>query len=230
MILKDQSLIITIDGPCGSGKSTVAKSLAEYFNMPFLETGAMYRALAFIAIEENLDPSDGDLLCKRAKDLNLSVELNSRTSNLFLDGKIIKDELRRFDVTKAVSPVSAQPSVREYLVYLQRKAADIHPRLVTEGRDQGSVVFPDAKARFYLTASVQERARRRSVDMTKVDDLGFDEILNSILKRDEFDMNREIGPLICPDGAIVINSDGVSKEDVVNLMIGKVKVLLENDE
>lgn len=227
--MKDQSLIITIDGPCGSGKSTVAKSLADHFNMPFLETGAMYRALAFIAIEESLDPSDGDLLCKRARDLNLSVELNSQTCNLFLDGKIIKDELRRFDVTKAVSPVSAQPSVREYLVYLQRKTADIHPRLVTEGRDQGSVVFPDAKVRFYLTASVQERTRRRSIDMGKVNDLGFDEILNSIRKRDEFDINREIGPLICPDGAMVINSDGISKEEVLSLMIDKVTALLEND-
>ena len=228
--MSTQSLIITLDGPAGSGKSTMAKELARRFDIPFLETGAMYRALAWIAIEESLDPCNGEMLINRAKELCMAVDLTSAVPLLLVNKVALKDELRTPEVTRVVSPVSAQPAVREFLVDLQRETASKHPRLVTEGRDQGSVVFPNATVRFYLTASVEERAKRRFLEMESNGELEeISVVRESIQQRDEFDRNRKIGPLVCPQGATVIQTDGVSKADVVEWLIREVHKVLKDE-
>jgi cytidylate kinase len=209
-------VIITIDGPAGTGKSSVAHLLARRLGLEFLDTGAMYRAAALIAIEQGIDPRLGEDLADGVREADLHFDWRADPPRLFVGMRDISQRIRDLDVSAIVSIVAAQPPLRRVLVEQQRRIADRHPRLVSEGRDQGSVVFPDASVRFYLHADVNVRARRRMEQLAaagKTVDMG--QIARDILARDQLDAGRADAPLIRPQGAVDIDTGDHTLEEVV---------------
>jgi len=162
-----QAVIITIDGPAGTGKSSVAHRLAERLGLEFLDTGAMYRGAAMIALDNGIAPDDGPALAAAVCRAGMQFVWTTDPPRLHLAGRNVSRRIRDLDVSEIVSIVAAQPPVREVLVEQQRAIAAAHPRLVTEGRDQGSVVFPQAPVKFYLDAPAEVRAERRIRQLVK---------------------------------------------------------------
>ena len=226
--MSSQDLVITIDGPAGSGKSTAAQMLAGRLKLSVLDTGAMYRTASLIALREGIDPNDGPRLATRIMDHGINFDFNENPPRIRLDGTLLDEEIRSREVEDIVSQVAAQSHVRRALVAVQRSLATQHPRLVTEGRDQGSVVFPDAAVRFFLTASAHLRAGRR-VDQLQARgvEAHFDEVLRGIEQRDQLDATRPDAPLIKPKGAIVISTDHLTLEEVVDRLEIEVHACLE---
>lgn len=210
-------VIITIDGPAGSGKSTVAHRLAERLGLEFLDTGAMYRAAALLAIERGIEPDDGPTLAEAVREAGLQFDWQTDPPRLTIKGRDVSRRIRDMDVSSIVSIVAALSEVRAILVQEQRRLADEHPRLVTEGRDQGSVVFPDAPLRFFLDADAAVRAARRLAQLaelgTHVEETA---VINDIRERDRIDSTRADGPLTRPEGAIEIDTSDLSIEQVVD--------------
>jgi cytidylate kinase len=210
-------IIITIDGPAGSGKSTVAHRLAERLGLEFLDTGAMYRAAALLALEQGIEPNDGPRLADAVRTASLAFDWTTDPPRLLMGGRDVSRRIRDMDVSSIVSIVAALSEVRAILVGEQRRVADEHPRLVTEGRDQGSVVFPDAPLRFFLDADAAVRARRRLAQLaesgTHVEESA---VVNDIRERDRIDSTRADGPLTRPKGAIEIDTSDLSIEQVVD--------------
>ncbi len=187
-------MIITIDGPAGSGKSTIAKMLAKHLSIHFLNTGAMYRAVTFFLLQNNIDLNNQTLVSNNLKKIKIRFE----DEKIFLNDREVSLEIRMPEVEKFVSQVSAIKSVRERMVYLQREIAS-NTDCVVEGRDTGSVVFPNATYKFYLDASVEERAKRRFKELEQKGIIAnLEEIKNEIEKRDHLDKSREISPLKTP--------------------------------
>ena len=212
-------VIITIDGPAGTGKSSVAHRLASRLGLDFLDTGAMYRAAALIALETGIDPDQGDALAAAISDMGVQFDWQSDPPRLMLDDRDVSARIRDLDVSGIVSIVAAQTPVRSVLVERQRDIAEAHPRLVTEGRDQGSVVFPDASVRFFLDASIEVRAQRRIKQLASAGQtIDEHEIRSDIESRDRLDTSRDDAPLIKPEGAIVIDSSNKSLPEVVEEM------------
>lgn len=211
--------IITIDGPAGAGKSSVARRLADRLDMQFLDTGAMYRAVAAATLDAGADPADPDAAARLADQLRIRFNWDADPPAVKVDGRDVAHRLRDTDVTLAVSHIAANPRVRDVLVRAQRRIGHEHPDLVTEGRDQGSVVFPHAPVKFYLDASPEVRARRRAEQLR---DAGrpADEnaIRQQIVDRDRRDAARRDGPLIQPPDAHVIDSSAMTLEKVVGTM------------
>lgn len=197
--------VVAIDGPVGSGKSTVARAVAVRLGLPFLESGAMYRVVALAALQRGVDPADHDAHVQLATDVDM--ELGER---ILVDGVDVTAELRGPEVGRAVSAVAAMAGVREELVRRQRAWVAGHDGAVIEGRDIGSVVFPDAALKVFLTASAAERARRRALDET-ADDLA---------RRDLLDSTRAVSPLIVAEGAVVVDTTGRPIDDVVDEIVG----------
>ncbi len=221
--------IVTIDGPAGAGKSTVARRLARELGFDFLDTGAMYRAVAAMAVDQGVDTADYDATADLAETLHLRFDWKSDPPRLVVDARDMTPRLRDADTTEAVSDVASNSRVRQMLVRAQRWIGAEHPALVTEGRDQGSVVFPDAAVKFFLDASPEERARRRAEQLResgkeKVDE---QEILRQILYRDERDRSRSDGPLICPTHAKMVDSSDMSIDEVVQTMYDHVRRVLD---
>ena len=196
--------VVAIDGPVGSGKSTVAKAVARRLDLPYLESGAMYRVVAWAAVNRGIDPEAGDELTTLAAELDMEVG-----ERVVVDGTDVTGELRSPAVGRAVSAVAATAGVRSELVRRQREWVEQHGGAVVEGRDIGSVVFPDAEVKVFLTASAAERARRRSMDET-ADDLA---------RRDLLDSTRAVSPLIVPQGARVVDTTGRPIDDVVDEIV-----------
>jgi CMP/dCMP kinase len=197
--------VVAIDGPVGSGKSTVAKAVARRLDLPYLESGAMYRVVAWAAVRRGIDPEDEQALTDLAAGLGMEVG-----DRVLVDGTDVTGELRSPEVGRAVSTVAATSGVRTELVRRQREWVEEHGGAVVEGRDIGSVVFPDADVKVFLTASAAERARRRELDETP-DDLA---------RRDLLDSTRAVSPLIVPQGAAVIDTTGRPVDEVVEEIVG----------
>jgi len=217
-------VIITIDGPAGTGKSTVAYLLAMRLGLEFLDTGAMYRAATLMAIEHSIDPQDGAALAHVVQDADLHFDWNSNPPRLMVGNRDVNNRIRDMDVSDRVSIVAAQRPLRRVLVEQQRKIAQRHPRLVSEGRDQGSVVFPDASLKFYLHADVRIRADRRVAQLVAAGK-AVDEarIVRDIQERDRLDATRADGPLMRPEGAIDIDTSNRSIMQVVDAMEAAVR-------
>jgi cytidylate kinase len=211
--------IITIDGPAGAGKSTVAQRLARRLNLLYLDTGAMYRAVALQALREKIDPTDElalDRLCKR---ISISFAEDPRGQRVFLQGEDVTERIREPEVGWMASAVSLKRPVREAMVALQRGMAS-QGGLVAEGRDTGTVVFPRAEAKFFLVADPRERALRRFRELkARGKEALLEEVEGEVRKRDDQDSSRDLAPLKPAEDAYRIDSTGLSPEEVVEKML-----------
>lgn len=215
----EAGVIITIDGPAGTGKSSVAWRLAERLGLEVLDTGAMYRAAAVVALEEGIPADDGHALAARIAQHGLTFDWAAHPPRILLGGRDITERVRDADVNQAVSVVARQGALRQALVQAQRAIAAAHPRLVSEGRDQGSVVFPDAAVRFYLEAHPEVRARRRVEQMrSQGRPADYEAVLRAIQERDYLDEHRADGPLVVPPGAVRVDTSGCTLDQVVDLL------------
>ena len=203
--------VVAIDGPAGSGKSTVARAVAARLGLAYLDTGAMYRAVAFAALRRGIDPEDADTVARLAEQVDIEVG-----DSVSVDGVDASIEIRGPEVTRAVTVVAANPDVRKELQRRQREWAEAHGGGVIEGRDIGSVVFPDADVKVYLTASDEERATRRSREVL---DMDYDDVAADIARRDYADSNRAAAPLTVPGGAVMVDTTGLSIERVVDRVL-----------
>lgn len=206
--------LIAIDGPAGAGKSTVARALAARLGLRYLDTGAMYRAVAFAAIQRGIDPSDEP---GQVAALATALELEVSERGVFVDGQDASIEIRGPVVTRAVSAVAANPAVRAELTARMREWAETNGGGVVEGRDIASVVFPSAELKLFVTADAAVRAERRH---REVADLAYDEVAASIAARDEADAGRDHGPLVVTDGATVVDTTDRSVESIVDEIVG----------
>ena len=200
--------VIAIDGPAGAGKSTVAKALAARLGLDYLDTGAMYRGVTFAALRRGIDPDDLERVGAVARDIDLEVTDSSVT----VDDVDASVEIRGLEVTRVVSIVAANPAVREELCRRQIEWAHAHDGGVIEGRDIGSVVFPDADLKLFLTAAPEIRAGRRHKELT---DLRYEEVAASIAERDALDQGRVVNPLVQADDAVVIDTTGRPVSDIL---------------
>ena len=204
-------MIVTIDGPAGAGKSSAARELARRLGFRFLDTGAMYRAVTLAARERGYDLADGEQLARLVGEIH--VELVG--DRVLLDGKDVTTAIRKFDITTVIHHAADNGAVRGQLVVWQRAAAAGND-VVTEGRDQGTVVFPDAECKIFLTADEQERARRRHRDLVgRGEEIPFDEVLANQRLRDQRDSSRAVGALRKAEDAIEVSTDGLSPGEVV---------------
>lgn len=204
-------MIVTIDGPAGAGKSYIARRLAETIGFEFLDTGAMYRAVTLGALRANIDLEEVEALV----DFSSGVRLEWTDNRIILDGEDVSDVIRTPEVTAAIRHLADLPPVRRQLSLQQRRIAEGR-NIVTEGRDQGSEVFPDAECKIFLTASPQERARRRQQQLADAgQEISLEEILRAQDQRDAEDRQRPIGALRAADDASVIDSDGMTPEQVL---------------
>ncbi len=215
--------VIAIDGPAGSGKSTVARRLADRLDLEYLDTGAMYRAVAFAAIRQGLDPVDVEPVAALATTMELTVS----DGEVVVDGVDASVEIRGPEVSRAVSVVAANPAVRDEMRTRQRVWAVEHRGGVIEGRDIGTVVFPDALLKVYLTADPAVRAARRAKEMT---DLEYDTVAADIARRDAADQGRSHSPLVEADDAVTVDTTGLEIEQVVELIAEMVEQRLADRE
>jgi len=217
-------LVITIDGPAASGKSTVARLVAQKLGASFLDTGAMYRAVTLAAIKVGVDMSDEKkfLGVMRTSKFRFSVKDGKMTVRV--DGADVTEQIRSPEVTAKARHIASAAKVREKLVQMQRQFAAGEKKIVTEGRDQGTVAFSDADIKFYLTAETSERARRRQVELrAQGSNESLEEIQKAIEERDKSDENRAVGPLKPADDAIIIDTTNLNIEEVVEKVLGFVK-------
>ena len=205
--------VIAIDGPAGSGKSTVGRALADRLGLRYLDTGAMYRGVAFAALRRGIDPSDLEPVAQMLVSLELAVADGAIT----VDGVDASIEIRGPEVTRAVSLVAANPAVRAELRSRQREWAEAHGGGVIEGRDIGTVVFPDATLKVYLTASPEVRASRRSKEVA---DLDYETVARDIARRDALDQGREDSPLQEADDSVLVDTSDRSVDEIVDDLLG----------
>jgi cytidylate kinase len=218
-------LIITIDGPSGAGKTTVSRILADRLGYKYIDTGALYRGVALAAISSGLKPDDDDGLLAMFKTLKLSFVTGEAGVRLFLNDSDITDRIRTPEISMTASAVSARPVVRNYLLNLQRELG-LHKNVVFEGRDMGTVVFPDADIKFFLDASLTTRAKRRFKELAPTTPQSLEGVETDMRRRDENDSTRDIAPLKPAEDAIRIDSTDLTIEEVVHKMVAAVNALL----
>ena len=213
-------MIVTLDGPAGTGKSTVARAVAQRLGFDFLDTGAMYRAIGLEAVRRQADLDNPRELAFIAQHCRIEFDWRHSPPAVLLNGEVVTHLLRSGEATRAASYVATVPAIRERLVEQQREIGRGHPGLVTEGRDQGSVVFPEAELKVYLDATPAERARRRAAQLrARGEIVDHNEILSQIISRDQRDKSRSVGPLAVPQGAITIDTTALSQEQVVDRIV-----------
>lgn len=220
-------MIVAIDGPSGSGKSSVAREVARRCGLTYLDTGAMYRSVAYLCLERGVDPSDADAVAAVARDARIEF-VGEGGRRVLADGEDVTAQIRTPEVERAVSPVSANPAVRESMVARQRLAGR-GGDVVAEGRDIGTVVFPQADVKVFLTASPEARARRRAVqrqggnlatgDASAVSEADERAILEDLVRRDAYDSTRKASPLRPAEDARLIDSSDLDFEEVVSAVV-----------
>jgi len=210
--------LITIDGPAGSGKGTIAKQLSEVLKLNYLDSGAIYRILGLHLIENNIPIDNEDLIKKSIEKANIQFSRHK----ISLNNRDVTDEIRTESIAKIASLIAANKTVRESILDLQRSFLK-KPGLVAEGRDMGTVVFPEAKNKFFLTASVQERADRRYKQLiSKGFDVSIADLVVEIQERDFRDINRSISPLVPAANAVIIDTTKLSPSQVVEFILGNI--------
>lgn len=210
--------VITIDGPAGSGKSTVAALLAERLGAGFLDTGAMYRAVTLAALQQNVDLDDRQALTNLARQCRIEIAVKEKPNQVKLNDRDVTEAIRAPEVTDSAHKVASLQAVREILVAQQRQIAAETRLLVAEGRDQGTVVFPQADFKFYLDAAPACRARRRWRQLKRSEsraNISYQEVLSAQRQRDQRDAGRSVSPMKIPPGAIVIDTTDMTIEQVV---------------
>lgn len=223
-------MIITLDGPAGSGKSTAARQLAKALGVAYLDTGATYRAVTLAALRAGVNLEDESALAELAAAQTISLQYQGDRLVVLLNGEDVSREIRTARITDNAHYIARAASVRALLVQMQRRIGheldSSAGGVVSEGRDQGSVVFPDARFKFYLDAAPHVRARRRHAEMTADgQQVAYQEVLDGILRRDGRDLSRAVAPLVRPDGAIAIDTSDQSIEQVTAGLIRHVKGL-----
>ncbi len=212
--------VIAIDGPAGSGKSTLARLLADALGFVYLDTGAMYRALALLAQREGVDPTDEPALTRLAETMQLKFQRTNGEQRVLLNGEDVSEAIRHPNIGQLASQISVHSGVRRALVAKQRAIAQQVHGLVAEGRDTTTVVFPEAILKIFLTASPEERARRRQAQLREQGiDLPFEEVLREIRERDERDSTRADSPLRQADDAVRIENDHLTKEQTLQRVL-----------
>ncbi|PWI34981.1 (d)CMP kinase [Vibrio albus] len=214
--MSSQTPVITVDGPSGAGKGTLCMLLAEKLGFHLLDSGAIYRVLALAAIHHGVDTESEDALVPLATHLDVQFIAEGDLVKVILEGEDVSGELRKEETGNAASKVAALPRVREALLRRQR-AFSAEPGLVADGRDMGTVVFPEAQAKIFLDATAEERANRRLKQLQdKGLDVRFDHLLSEIQERDDRDRNRAVAPLRPADDALVLDSTSFSIDEVLN--------------
>jgi len=209
-----ESKVIAIDGPAGAGKSTVAKRLSVKLGYTHIDSGSLFRAITYMVIKSGIDINDIESIIHQAK--NSSIDFIN--NNIYLNGMDISSDIRENAVNTKVSYIAMIPEVRDIVVNIQRKIA-VNKNVVVDGRDIGTTVFPDAFIKFFLTASVEERAKRRYNELADNENLTLEEVKKQIIQRDYIDSNREASPLRKAEDAILIDTSGKNVDEVVSEML-----------
>jgi len=218
-----ENIVVAIDGPAASGKSTVARALARTLGFRYLDSGAMYRALSLSAVKKGIALDDEKALARTLKGSRVTFENDAKTGKVFLDGEDVTEKIRSPEITEKVFYIAQSPAMRGMMRKAQRDFAARGPT-VAEGRDMGTVVFDDAKVKFYLDADEEVRARRRLKELSaKGSAISFEKVLSDMRQRDKKDMNRSIAPLRKADDACFIDTTDMKVEDVVELLASKVR-------
>ncbi|MBF4546487.1 (d)CMP kinase [Corynebacterium afermentans subsp. lipophilum] len=212
-------LIVAVDGPSGTGKSTMCRALAKRLDAKYVDTGAMYRVATLAVLRAGVDPADTAKVIEATADLPLEVSDDPDSTEVLFAGEDVKAEIRGAEVTKHVSAVSAIPEVRVNLVELQRKLARESGRAIVEGRDIGTVVLPDAPAKVFMTASAEVRAKRRyDQDVAAGREADFDAVLADVQRRDEADSSRATSPLKPADDAVLVDTSEMTPDEVLTAL------------
>lgn len=224
MSRRERGVVVAIDGPAGAGKSTASRRVAERLGYTLVDTGAMYRSVALAALDRSLDLDDAEVMGELARVLDLALESRPNGSvRVFVDGRDVSELIREPRISAASSRVSRHGSVREALVAQQRKLG-AEGGVVLEGRDIGTVVFPSAEVKVFLTASAEERARRRVAELVaKGHDVDYAETLTQIRERDALDEGRELAPLRPADDALRLDSTDLGLDEVVDRIVAAVR-------
>ncbi|MFS8581798.1 MAG: (d)CMP kinase [Limnochordales bacterium] len=225
---KRQGLVIAVDGPAGAGKSTVARRVAAALNYLYIDTGAMYRAIALAVLEEGVGPDDGAAVERLARGLDVELVPSAAGNRVLLGGRDVTERIRAPEVSAAVSQVAALPGVRRRMVQLQRRLA-AGGGVVMDGRDIGTVVFPDADVKVFLTASAEERARRRWLELRAAGHApSLDDIRANIESRDRLDSTRDVAPLRKAEDAVEIDTTDKTVDEVVDQVLELVRKELDS--
>ena len=220
-------MIIAIDGPAATGKSTSAKLLSQKLGFTYLDTGAMYRCVTLLILKNNVEIKSHSHLDSLLMQFQLDIKKNKKDYLFFLDGEDVSTDIRSTEVTNNVSAVSALPIVRKKLVLIQRKIAENQDSVV-EGRDIGTVVFPNADIKFFIVADTIIRAKRRQLDLIKIgEEKTIDSLVKEISDRDNYDSRRKISPLSKAIDAIEVNTTNTTIDEQVDFMVNKVKLLIK---
>jgi len=215
---RKQGIIIAVDGPSGAGKSTLSRALSKRLGYLEIDTGAMYRAMAWLAREKGLDLADEQAVQEFARNARVELRQENGATRVLANGRDVTGEIRTPEISMLTSRISSLRPIREAMLALQRKIGE-KGGVILDGRDIGTVVFPDAELKFFLTASPEERGRRRYLELkAKGEQTSLDETIQSVIQRDRQDSERELAPLRKADDAIPIDSTGLTIDQVVTLM------------
>lgn len=222
-------LSVAIDGPAGAGKSSVAKVLAAKLNYLYIDTGAMYRAVTWAVLQKQISLADTEQIVALLPDLQLTMEPSEEAFRISVWGEDITESIRDLTVSRNVSRIATIGEVREYLVDRQREMAKVGA-VILDGRDIGSVVLPNADIKFYLTATVEARAKRRWLEIKDKDaTISLSDIQKNVAERDKMDINRDVSPLICVPDAIVVDSSTMTFAETVDTMLSYIETKVDHE-
>ncbi len=213
-------MIITIDGPLGVGKSSVAKEVAKRLGFTYIDTGAMYRALALKTLKKNIDINNLENLKKLIEETDIQLIYENGSLKVLLDGEDVSEEIRKEEVSKRASEIATIKEVRDYMVNLQRKFGEKYKNIVIEGRDTGTVIFPDAELKIFLTAPVEVRIERRYKQLLeKGFNIDYEKFVKNFMEREVRDKTREINPLRPAEDSVIVDTGNMSFEEVINKIL-----------